>query len=103
MKNILIVGAGLAGLSAGIYAQERGFNCTILEQHKIPGGNSTSWKRNGYLFECGLHWLTGLVHGVWDSRDVGVAGVCVCVSAIPTNMNRKTNSIAASSTSTAKH
>jgi phytoene dehydrogenase-like protein len=59
MKKVIIVGAGIAGLSAGIYAQRSGFNVTIFEMHNIPGGNSTSWKRGGYFFEGGMHWLTG--------------------------------------------
>jgi phytoene dehydrogenase-like protein len=64
MKNIVIVGAGIAGLSAGIYAQKSGFNVTIFESHTIPGGNCTSWRRNGYLFEGGMHWLTGSATGL---------------------------------------
>lgn len=59
MKNILIVGAGIAGLTAGIYALQSGFHVTIYESHTIPGGASTSWRRKGYLFEGGMHWLTG--------------------------------------------
>jgi len=58
-KKIIIIGAGVSGLSAGIYTQRSGFDVTILEQHTIPGGMCTSWKRNGYLFEGGIHWLTG--------------------------------------------
>jgi phytoene dehydrogenase-like protein len=59
MKKVIIVGGGIAGLSAGIYAVQSGFDVTILEMHTIPGGNSTSWKRDGYFFEGGMHWLTG--------------------------------------------
>ncbi len=59
MKKVIIIGGGIAGLSAGVYARRSGFDATILEQHTIAGGNSTSWKRNGYLFEGGLHWLVG--------------------------------------------
>jgi phytoene dehydrogenase-like protein len=58
-KNVIIVGAGVAGLTAGIYLQRSGFTVTILEQHTIPGGLSTSWSRKGYFFEGGMHWLTG--------------------------------------------
>lgn len=58
-KKIIIIGAGIAGLSAGVYAQRSGFETTILEKHIIPGGLSTSWYRKGYLFEGGMHWLTG--------------------------------------------
>lgn len=59
MKEVLIIGGGMAGLSAGIYARRCGFEATIIEQHTIPGGFCTSWKRKGYLFEGGMHWLTG--------------------------------------------
>ena len=59
MNKVVIIGGGIAGLSAGIYALQSGFEVTIFEMHTIPGGNSTSWKREGYFFEGGMHWLTG--------------------------------------------
>lgn len=59
MSKVIIVGAGIAGLAAGIYARQSGFETTIYESHSIPGGASTSWRRKGYLFEGGMHWLTG--------------------------------------------
>jgi phytoene dehydrogenase-like protein len=55
----VVAGAGIAGLSAGIYAAQSGFQVTILEKHNIPGGVCTSWRRKGYLFEGAIHWLTG--------------------------------------------
>ena len=58
-KRVIVIGGGVAGLGAGIYAQKCGFNVTILESHFLAGGNCTSWKRGGYLFEGGMHWLTG--------------------------------------------
>ncbi len=59
MKKLIIIGAGIAGLTAGVYALQSGFDVTIYESHTIPGGASTSWRRKGYLFEGGMHWLTG--------------------------------------------
>lgn len=59
MKKVVIIGAGIAGLTAGVYALQSGFDVTIYEAHSIPGGASTSWRRKGYLFEGGMHWLTG--------------------------------------------
>jgi len=58
-KKVIVIGAGIAGLSAGVYAQKCGFDTTILESHNKAGGNCTSWKRRGYLFEGGMHWLGG--------------------------------------------
>ncbi len=59
MKELIVIGAGIAGLTAGIYARQSGFDVTIYESHTIPGGACTSWRRKGYLFEGGMHWLTG--------------------------------------------
>ena len=58
-KKIVIIGGGIAGLSAGVYALRCGFEAAVLESHSIAGGNCTSWKRGDYLFEGGMHWLTG--------------------------------------------
>jgi len=62
-KRVIIIGGGVSGLAAGVYAQKCGFDATILESHSIPGGNCTSWKRKGYLFEGGMHWLGGSKKG----------------------------------------
>ncbi|MEW9123768.1 MAG: NAD(P)/FAD-dependent oxidoreductase [Thermotaleaceae bacterium] len=74
MKKVIIIGAGIAGLTAGVYACQSGFDVVIYEAHSIPGGASTSWKRKGYLFEGGMHWLTGsspktALHKLW--REIG--------------------------------
>jgi phytoene dehydrogenase-like protein len=71
MKKVVVIGAGIAGLSAGIYAQKCGFDVTILESHSIAGGICTAWRRKGYLFEGGMHWLTGSgknesLHKMWQ-------------------------------------
>lgn len=62
-KKIIIVGAGIAGLTAGCYAQMNGFKTTILEMHNIPGGLCTAWKRKGYTFDISMHMLTGSASG----------------------------------------
>jgi phytoene dehydrogenase-like protein len=59
MKKVIVIGAGVSGLSAAIYAQRSGFEVTLCEQHSLAGGMCTSWKRKGYLFEGAIHWLTG--------------------------------------------
>ena len=59
MAKVVIVGGGVAGLSAGIYAQLSGFDTEILESHQKAGGNLTGWDRNGYHIDNCIHWLTG--------------------------------------------
>jgi phytoene dehydrogenase-like protein len=57
--KIIIVGAGIAGLCAAIYARRCGYDVDILEKHESAGGLATSWHRGGYTFETCLHWLVG--------------------------------------------
>lgn len=59
MKKVIIIGAGIAGLSAGCYLQMNGYETEILEKHIIPGGLCTSWERSGYCFDGCIHWLMG--------------------------------------------
>jgi len=74
-NSILIVGAGMAGLSAGCYAQMNGYRSQIFELHHHPGGLCTSWKRGDYSFEAGVTAVTGTgpqtkVHQLWEELGV---------------------------------
>ena len=46
-KKVIVIGAGIAGLSAGCYARMNGYDAEIYEAHTQPGGLCTSWKRQG--------------------------------------------------------
>lgn len=59
MAKIIIIGGGVSGLSAGIYARLSGHSVTICERHAKAGGNLTSWKRGEYEIDNCIHWLTG--------------------------------------------
>jgi phytoene dehydrogenase-like protein len=74
-KSILIIGAGVAGLCTGIYGQMNGYTTKIVEQHKIPGGLVTAYRRKGYLVDVCIHWLAGsgpgfFIHRYW--QEVGL-------------------------------
>ena len=59
MAKIVIVGGGVAGLSAGIYSRMAGHDVVICERHFLAGGNLTGWSRGGYHIDNCIHWLTG--------------------------------------------
>lgn len=74
MKKIIIIGGGISGLTAGIYAQKYGFESTIYEQNTITGGQCTGWNRQGYHIDNCIHWLTGtqdgtLMNELWKEVD----------------------------------
>ncbi|MCK6693135.1 MAG: NAD(P)/FAD-dependent oxidoreductase [Thermoanaerobaculia bacterium] len=58
-KKVLIIGGGMAGLSAGTYLQMNGFDTEIFELNQVPGGVCTSWKRGDYTVDWCIHWLVG--------------------------------------------
>ena len=51
-KKIVIVGGGIAGLSAGIYGKLAGYDVDIYEKNPIAGGQCMGWNRKG----CGRIW-----------------------------------------------
>lgn len=73
-KRMIIIGAGIAGLSTGCYAQMNGYRTTIFEMHTIPGGLCTAWKRKGYTFDISMHNFIGSRPGPYNRmwRELGV-------------------------------
>jgi phytoene dehydrogenase-like protein len=57
--KIIIIGGGIAGLCAAVYARRCGYEVEVFEKHDRPGGLATSWRRGDYTFETCLHWLLG--------------------------------------------
>lgn len=57
--KINIIGAGIAGLTAGCHLQMKGFDTEIFESHTTPGGLCTSWKRGDYTVDGCVNWLMG--------------------------------------------
>ena len=45
MKNVVIIGAGVAGLTAAARLKDIGYNVTIIEKKTYDGGNVASWDR----------------------------------------------------------
>jgi protoporphyrinogen oxidase len=53
--NVLVIGAGPAGLTAAFELEKGGVHSTILEADDIVGGISRSVERDGYRFDIGGH------------------------------------------------
>jgi prolycopene isomerase len=62
---VVVVGAGLGGLSAAGHLQDLGHDVVIVEHHSVPGGYAHNFTRRGYRFEVALHALDGMEPGGW--------------------------------------
>ena len=72
MTKVIVIGGGIAGLSAGIYALKAGFEAEIYEKNKVAGGECMGWNRKGYHIDNCIHWLTGTdkktkLYDVWKT------------------------------------
>ncbi len=56
--DVIIVGAGLAGLACAVRLTDAGKKVMILEAERIVGGRTASWRDGSSVIESGLHrWL----------------------------------------------
>ncbi len=87
--DVIIIGSGIGGLTAGALLAQRGLNVAVFEQHFLAGGFCTSWERGvrqkdgsrwRYVFDAGVHDVSGLGPrgpvrnmlqqlGVWEKLD----------------------------------
>jgi all-trans-retinol 13,14-reductase len=73
--NTIIIGGGLAGLTAGATLSKFGKKVLLLEQHHKPGGCATTFKRGDFVVEVGLHEMCGLdgkgaMLNIFDMLDI---------------------------------
>jgi phytoene desaturase len=56
MKKIIVIGAGIAGLSAACCLAKEGFEVTVLEKNDTPGGRVSKFESGGFVFDMGPSW-----------------------------------------------
>ncbi|MDH4196937.1 MAG: NAD(P)/FAD-dependent oxidoreductase, partial [Candidatus Aminicenantes bacterium] len=66
--DAVVIGSGLGGLSCAAAFARQGFKALVLEQHSVPGGYATTFKRpGGFEFDVSLHSTTvGERNGVYN-------------------------------------
>ncbi len=72
--EVVIIGAGISGLTAAIGFQKAGISYTILEKSDRPGGRIKTIHKNGFTLDAGFQVLHPNYNevrqiGVWDSLD----------------------------------
>ncbi|MCD4735930.1 MAG: NAD(P)/FAD-dependent oxidoreductase [Bacteroidales bacterium] len=60
LYDVIVIGSGMAGLVTAANIVSEGLSVLVLEQHFIPGGATTMFKRKDFLFEAGGHRFSGI-------------------------------------------
>jgi phytoene desaturase len=55
-KKAVVIGAGIAGMSAASYLAKAGFSVTIIEKNSSIGGRARQFKSDGFTFDMGPSW-----------------------------------------------
>src|ERR1700722_14286521 len=73
MPRAAIVGAGLAGLTAGPRLQQAGWQVHFFEETNNPGGRVQTVRRDGYAIDTGASALGSTYHGYLAlARELGI-------------------------------
>ena len=75
MTDVLVVGAGIAGLTAAALLAHEGLTVTLLEAHHQSGGCAGTFRRGPYVFDVGATQVAGLEPGGLHSRLFARLGV----------------------------
>jgi monoamine oxidase len=59
-KNVIVIGAGIAGLAAAKKLQSKGFAVTVLEAQDKVGGRLRTNRSLGIAFDEGASWIHGI-------------------------------------------
>lgn len=77
MPKVVIVGAGLTGLSAAYHLGKSGYECSVYEKEKQAGGLCRTNQESGYYFDFAGHWFhcrTDYVKSLLDTLMPGELG-----------------------------
>ena len=73
--DAVVVGAGLGGLVAASLLARHGRRVVVVEQHSVAGGCATIFRRRGYEFDVGLHYVGAAGPDGALTRVLAAAGV----------------------------
>lgn len=57
MWDTIVLGSGIASLTAAAALAHRGQRVLVLEQHLTPGGQTQTFQRQGWTFATGVHYI----------------------------------------------
>jgi len=81
--RIVVIGAGIGGLTAAALLARRGYPVLVLDQAIVPGGCASTFKRQGFTFDVGATQVAGLEPGgihkrIFDELEIDIPPATPC-------------------------
>jgi C-3',4' desaturase CrtD len=81
--RVVVIGAGIGGLTAGALLARRGYGVKIFDQAIVPGGCASTFGRRGFTFDVGATQVAGLEpggihHRIFNELGVEVPAATLC-------------------------
>lgn len=82
-KKVVVIGAGIGGLTAAALLAHRGYEVLTLDQALVPGGCASTFKRQGFTFDVGATQVAGLEpggihHRIFSELEIELPSATYC-------------------------
>ncbi len=82
-SRVIVIGAGIGGLTAAALLTHRGYDVLILDQALVPGGCASTFKRQGFTFDVGATQVAGLEpggihHRIFTELEIDLPPATLC-------------------------
>ncbi|MBD0337582.1 MAG: C-3',4' desaturase CrtD, partial [Cyanobacteria bacterium Co-bin13] len=82
-KSVVVIGAGIGGLTAATLLARRGYSVKVFDQALVPGGCASTFKRLGFTFDVGATQVAGLEpggihHQIFSELDIPLPEATPC-------------------------
>jgi C-3',4' desaturase CrtD len=82
-SRVVVIGAGIGGLTAGALLAHRGYQVLVLDQAIAPGGCASTFKRKGFTFDVGATQVAGLEpggihHRIFSELEIDLPAAIPC-------------------------
>lgn len=81
--KVVVIGAGIGGLTAAALLAHRGYAVQVLDQAIVPGGCASTFKRRGFTFDVGATQVAGLEpggihHRIFSELEIDLPAATPC-------------------------
>jgi C-3',4' desaturase CrtD len=82
-RRVVVVGAGIGGLTAAALLAHRGYQVLALDQAIVPGGCASTFQRRGFTFDVGATQVAGLEpggihHRIFSELEIELPAATFC-------------------------